>query len=164
MKNLLKIISIFLFGVILYGCKVQQPSAEVNATSGDKTTITVRSTGVGKNLKEATIDAERRAFDILFFRGIPQSQQEYPMIGTNENTEKQKHKAFFDEFYGSDKDKKKGLRGRYGTFIISSSKISNSNKTIGNVRGKEVTVEMRINLLSLRRELENSKITRKFGF
>jgi len=160
MNNLLKIIGISLLGIILFGCKVQKKSAEVSPVSGDKTTITVRATGVGRDTKEATIDAERRAFDILFFRGIPQSQQEYPMIGTNENAEKQKNKAFFDEFYGSDSDKKKGRRGRYGTFVMSSSEISNSRYQ----GGKEVTVEMRINLLALRRELENSKITRKFGF
>jgi len=128
------------------------PSAEVNFISGKEGTITMRAIGIGNNEGEAISDAVNNAFDVLLFRGLPESEQKIPLIGTNENEERGKHKEYFDEFY----------KGRYNSFVMSS--IPSSD--LINYKGgkKSIAVDVNINLTALRKDLEQNNIIRKFGF
>lgn len=129
------------------------PTAEVNFLSGNDGTITMRAIGIGSNQENAIIDAEKNAFNVIFFRGIPESEQKIALIGTNETEEKEKHKDYFDKFY---KEK------RYKTFVMSSIPTSDLIKHKGGK--KSISVDVKINLVALRKDLEQFNIIRKFGY
>jgi len=132
------------------------PSAEVNYLGkGTQGTIQLRSIGYSKkwkNIEDAKLAAERNAFDAIFFRGIPGTDIENALIGTNEQELKSKHSAYFSKFYN---DK------RFRTFIMA------SNPTTPIIKEKgynKITVDLKINIQSLRKDLEENGVIRKFGF
>lgn len=156
MKTLNKINSFIIVSVILItsSCSFKtMPSSEVNYISGKEGTITMRAIGFGTNQEDAIIDAEINSFNVLLFRGLPESEQKIALIGTNEFNEKEKHKDYFNKFY-TDK--------RYKTFMMSS--IPTSSLTRHKGGKKSIAVDVKINLLSLRRDLEENNIIRKFGY
>jgi len=144
---------ILLFLVLLPCCKTVYSTSEVNYVSGDEQTVTVRAIGYGKDEEKAKINAEQKVFDVLFFRGLPNSKQKLPIIGSNENEEKGKNKKYFEDFYNG---------YRYKTFIMSSIPVGN----VVNVKGgqKMLTVDVKVNLSALRRDLETFNVIRKFGY
>ena len=85
------------------------------------------------------------------FRGIPGTEQNIPLV-ENEQESKSKHVKYFENFFE---------KGYYKTFMMSSiisSKLSKSNS------GKTITLNVKININSLRKDLEQNQIIRKFGF
>jgi hypothetical protein len=107
--SLIVVVSL-LFIAISCSYKVM-PSSEVNYISGKEGTIIMRAIGIGLNEEDAIIDAEINAFNVLLFRGLPESEQKIALIGTNESNEKEKHKDYFNDFYANK---------RYKTFMMSS--------------------------------------------
>jgi len=148
-------LSIFLFFLLSTICcnKKVYPSAEVNFLSENEQTVTVRTIGMGNDKENAIINAEQKVFDVLFFRGLPESKQKLPLIGSNENEEKAKNKAYFDNFYDG---------RRYKTFVMSSIPVSNTVKV--NSRQKMITLDVKVNLSALRKDLETFNLIRKFGY
>jgi hypothetical protein len=156
MKTIYKLSSIVIvsFLLIISSCSFKtMPSAEVNYISSKEGTITMRAIGFGTNQVDAIIDAEQNSFNVLLFRGLPESEQKNGLIGTNESTEKAKYKDYFRKFY-TDK--------RYKTFLMYS--IPTSNLTRHKGGKKSIAVDVKINLLSLRKDLEENNIIRKFGY
>ncbi|MDR0413042.1 MAG: hypothetical protein LBH61_04490 [Dysgonamonadaceae bacterium] len=154
MQHLMKL---FVVGVsvlmLANSCRTIYPSAEVNYLSGDEQTVTVRAVGIGNGEEKAIINAEQKVFDVLFFRGLPESKQKLPMTGNNENEEKAKHKNYFDNFYDGK---------RHKTFVMSSIPVSKSTLIKGGQ--KQIAVDVKVNLSALRRDLETFGVIRKFGF
>ena len=146
---------LLLFGASLFfnACRTFYPSAEVNYLSGDENTITVRVIGVGSNEEKTILNAEQKVFDVLFFRGLPQSAQKLPLIGSNEIEEKTKHKKYFDEFYG---------KQRHRSFIMSSIPVSGLAKYKDGQ--KMISLDVKVNLSALRCDLETFGVIRKFGY
>ena len=140
--------------IMLNGCSTNKslPTGEVNYISGNDGTISMRAIGMGNNEGEATTDAIYNAFDVLLFRGLPESEQKNALVGTNENEERGKHKDYFDGFY----------KGRYKTFVMSTIPTGNLIKYKGGK--KSMAVDVKINALALRKDLEQNGIIRKFGF
>lgn len=66
---------------------------------------------------------------------------------------KEKNKDYFNKFY---KDK------RYKTFVMSSIPTSDLTKHKGGK--KSIAIDVKINLVALRKDLEQNNIIRKFGF
>lgn len=153
--NLKKLITSFFVIAILISCasKVTIPlTAEVNVVSEDKyNTIELRSVGYGSNLSNAIYDSERKAFEILFFRGIPNTSIENPLISVDEKAILAKHTTYFNDFFKS----------RYKSFIMSEYQASppQTNKGITSLAN-----DIKINIKSLKKDLENNGIIRKFGF
>ena len=143
----------FAISLFFNACRTIYPSAEVNYLSGDENTVMVRAVGIGVNKEKAILDAEQKVFEVLFFRGLPQSTQKRPLIGSNETEEKAKHKKYFDEFY----DKQ-----RYRSFIMSSIPVSDLAKY--KEGQKMISVDVKVNLSALRRDLESFNVIRKFGY
>lgn len=153
---LLKKTSVFilLIMVLTTACsKKTFASAEVNYISEKEGAIVMRSIGVGANQQEAIADAEKRAINVILFRGLPESSQKIALIGTNESEEMAKQKAYFDKFYN---------QFRYRTFIMSSIPVSDLQRQNGGV--KSLAVDIKVNLVALRKDLEQNNIIRKFGF
>jgi hypothetical protein len=131
---------------------LQPYSGEVNFLYKDaQGTITVKSTGYGKNQSDAVIDAQKNAFKVLLFKGIPGTELNVPLI-ENENDAISKHAAYFKKFFDE---------GNYKTFMMSSTESSNLIKMKGT---KKITVDVKINYNSLRKDLEQNQLIRKFGF
>ena len=150
----MKKIIIFVFISLLIGaCSTTkiayQRTGEVVYVGRDgNNTLTLESKGYGANLNDAVFFAEKNAFENLFFKGIPNSNQQTPMI-PDENTALQGHASFFDSFFNS---------GEYRKYVISSSLL---NKNSG--KGVLVTQEINLDIAALRKRLEEEKIIRKFG-
>jgi len=154
MKSYTKIpIVLFLLLSTINCSKRTYPSTEVNYLSGNEGTVTVRVVGMGSNEEKAIINAEQKVFDVLFFRGLPESTQKLPLVGSDEYDEKAKYKNYFNEFYNGK---------RYKTFIMSSIPVSNLAKV--NDGNKMITLDVKINLSALRRDLETFNVIRKFGY
>lgn len=153
---LIKKISVFvvLVMVLTTNCgRKTFATSEVNYVSGNEGTIVMRSIGVGANQQEAITIAEKRAINVILFRGLPESTQKTALIGTNESQEISKQKDYFDRFYN---------QLRYKTFIMSSIPVSDLQRQNGG--GKSLAVDVKVNLVALRKDLEQSNVIRKFGF
>ena len=125
----------------------------VNYLTSKDGSITLRSVGAGENQQTAISDAEKNAFEVLFFRGLPDSEQKIALVGTNEVKEKQKHKTYFKKFYKGE---------RYKTFLMSSIPTA----IIANINGgsNNISVDVKINVTALRKDLEQNNIITKFGY
>jgi hypothetical protein len=132
--------------------KISAPlTAEVNVINEDKyKTIELRSIGFGSKKEDAFYDSEKKAFEILFFRGIPNTSIEKPLIGSNESELLNKHATYFNSFF----------KNRYKSFIMSTYEASPSQKNKGVV---SAVTDLKINILSLKKDLESNGIIRKFG-
>jgi len=152
MKDYFKILLAGLILIAMSACKtlVTDMPATIAESEG---AITVRTTGTGIRSRRAMVEAERQAFKDLFFRGYPTSQQKVPMIGVNEIALTQQHKAYFDQFFGMTELG----QNRYRTFIIRS-------KPVGKFSGNQLTMDVTINLRTLRADLEQHGVIRKFGY
>ena len=125
-------------------------SALVSYVANDKReTLTVKSTDIGENENVALFNAKKLAFQNLFFRGIPNSPFNKPMIGINEKEKFKANKAYLDTFFNQ----------RMGTFI------TNSNESVSKVKGgrKMAKITLTINMLALEKDLEEHNVIKKFG-
>lgn len=144
---------VLILGLISCSPKLTPPSGEVNYVSTGDGTITLNSVGYGKSETDAFINAEMNALDAILFRGIPSSEQKTALIGSNESEIKNKHSDYFNDFYAN---------YRYKTFITSTYPTSGLIKLNGGT--KSVSADVTINLRSLRTDLEDRGIIRKFGY
>lgn len=128
------------------------PSASVNYLSGDDGAVTMRCIGTGKSADDAQKQAEMNCFHVLLFRGLPESSQKIPIVGTDEYSIMKEHADYFDAFF-------KGKR--YKTFLMSS--VTAAPPVRLNKKLNSVTLDAKINITSLRRDLENHGVIRKFG-
>lgn len=138
----------------LFSCKSTPSSysAEVSFISKEEQgTITVRSYGFGKNQTDAVTDAQKNAFNVLLFKGIPGTELNIPLI-ENENEAKSKHTSYFRNLFDY---------AYYKSFMMSSTESSNLIKIKGN---KKISVDVKINYNSLRKDLEQNQVIRKFGY
>jgi hypothetical protein len=154
MKNKLKSILslIVIFGLHSCSPKLQPYSGEVNFLYKEaQGTIAVKSTGFGKNQSAAVADAQKNAFKVLLFKGLPGTELNVPLIA-DENDARSKHKEYFKKFFDL---------GNYKTFMMSSTESSNLITVKGS---KKISVDVKINYNSLRKDLEQNQLIRKFGF
>ncbi len=150
------IVSLLMLLLVTGGCsrKIIPSSAEVNYLSGKDGTITMRAMGISsKNQEDAISNAVRNAFEVVLFRGLPGSEQNTALIGTDEAEGKVKYKYYFDKFYGEQ---------RYKSFVMSYLPNGPLIKSKGGK--KSIAVDVKINLSALRNDLTQNNIIRKFGF
>lgn len=146
-------IIILLLPILFLGCKTTYYTHQINYLEETAQTISLRCVGYGNNRFTAINDAEQAAFKTLLFRGIPSSQQKDAMVSTNEKESLQKNSIYFNELLS---------KGRYKTFITSSVPVSDIVHYKGST--KQITVDVKINLYGLRKDLEQNNIIRPFGY
>lgn len=123
------------------------PTAEVNfAGVSEEGTILLEVVSYGKRADIAMEEAQKKAFYILLFRGVPGSQQPKPLV-EDEIESYQQHRAFYDEFF---------QQQRYRTFLMDAWPVSKFRK-------KHMIAHIKINIGALRRDLQQNKVIRKFG-
>lgn len=154
MNYIKKIIIIIISIIGLQNCspKLNYYSGEVNFLRKEaQGTIVVNSTGYGKSKNEAVKDAQINAFKVILFRGLPGTELNIPLV-ENENESKTKYSSYFKKLFDE---------GFYKTFMMSSTESSNLIKIKGT---KKITIDIKINYNSLRKDLEQNQINRKFGY
>ncbi len=128
---------------------VYQRTGMVSCTSHDRMTISLLSEGQAETLDKAVGFAERNAIENLLFKGIPNSNQEKPLI-KNESMAKRDNPDFFTTFVTN--------RG-YQEFV------TNSTVEDDYLNGKIHFVKQKIvfDLTNLKKHLQAQGISRKFG-
>jgi hypothetical protein len=127
-------------------------NAEVSFQAKDNDgTITVRSFGYGTNDSNAIADAQKNALSVILFKGIPGSELKQPLV-TNEYESKNINSNYYKNLFDNKFSK---------TFIMSTDVISPLTKFNST---KRLIVNIKINFNSLRKDLENNSIIRKFGY
>ena len=127
-------------------------SGEVNFLyKGEQGTIAVESIGYGNTQSEAVADAQINAIKILLFKGLPGTELNVPLI-ENENDAKSTYRDYFQNLFE---------QGNYIKFIMSSTV---SSSPIKKVKIKKITLDLKINYNSLRKDLEQNQVIRKFGY
>jgi len=153
-KGILQFLPLFLLTVLLTACsKKPVQTAGVHYRSHQGKSITITSSGYGKNKREAVSNAEKNAFDVLLFKGVQGSPYVKPLIPKSESEVKAHNASYFENLY----DKQ-----AYKSFVTYSNVISPGTK---DKQTKKIFagVEMTINIPSLRRDLEQKGLIKKFG-
>lgn len=150
--KILKILCLLIL-VSIYSCKTTATySAEVSFVAKEEQgTITVRSYGFGKNVKDAIKDAQKNAFNVLLFKGLPGTELNVPLV-QNEYEAKNNHKSYFDNLLED---------GGLFRYLMLNSSNSQPSKVKG---GYSSNLVLKINYNSLRKDLEQNGIIRKFGY
>ena len=139
-----------LAAVCLAGCHSPKPIYNAVGIHDDANSITLRSNGYGKTEADAIADAGRYAVEQLLFRGIPNSNQRTPLIGTDEASAKRHYETYLNDLFNNE---------RYLSFLTLTTPIDS-----GKERGTYWTVaDITINLRALRMDLEQAGVIRKFG-
>lgn len=154
MKKTLLIFSVFIFTC---SCSPKISSQGIAATvefvnHDEEGTITVRSSGYGEKITNASYTAQRNAFYVLLFKGVPGSKLKMPLI-ENEYEANQKNGDYLDNLLN---------KGGYSKFTVSSTNNYPAQKEKGG--GYGVSLNVKINYNSLRKDLEQNNLIRKFGF
>lgn len=151
----IKIVLLLLIGLVITSCKSKSPDFyETEVILNKKTdygSVSLKSTGYGNGRNSAIEDAQKKAFFVLLFRGIPNSNYNYPLI-ENELSFREKHVNFNKDFFDS---------GLYKSFILSNTESSNLILTS---RGYKIFMDIVINYEALRKYLEQNSTIRKFGY
>lgn len=125
---------------------------QVTYLHGGNGSITVRTSGTGKNETDASAQAARAAFYMLLYRGIPGSDAPTALIDLPEQEAQRKHTAYLERL----------MDNYYQTFITNAAPVGDVVK--GKRHTRSVCMDMTINLQALRKDLEDNKVIRKFGF
>lgn len=141
----------FLFLIIVAGCSTPKYTAETRVTqSSGAGQIQLVTGGYGLTKKQAAQNATENAFKTLLVYGVPNSNQETPLLGAGAEKKFASNKAFFDQFLNSQLDN-----------FISSRKVNGFNFT--NDKTPSTEVKLLINLTSLRNHLIANDIISEFG-
>ena len=146
-------ISVFIIITILTGCgTVQDYSSNVSIyKKHDSFTYSLTGQGYSNEMSECRSEAEKNVFEVLLFRGLSGTDLQVPLV-ENEKVSVDNNKKFYEDFF----DKKK-----YRNFISSSVEFVENPKPIKD--GYGCTVRFTVNLNSLKNNLEQNGIIRKFG-
>lgn len=152
MKNIFFFLSVVILGLHSCSPKLHPHSAEVSFIYKEaQGTIALKSIGYGNNQTDAVTDAQKNAFEVLLFKGLPGTELNIPLI-ENESEVKSKYSEYLKKFFDE---------GIYKSFMMSSTESSNLIKIKG---GKKIAVDVKINYNSLRKDLEKNQLIRKFGY
>ncbi|MEY3079081.1 MAG: hypothetical protein RL086_234 [Bacteroidota bacterium] len=149
----MKKISFLSIMLIFIGCKsLDDYQSNVGIIKKhDSFTYSFSSQGYSKKLDDCQSEAEKNVFEVILFRGISGSDLQNPLV-QNEQQSREKNKDFYNDFF----EKKK-----YRNFISSKVEvIDNPRPTKG---GYTCTIKFTVNLNSLKTNLEQNGVIRKFG-
>lgn len=151
LKNIIFVFIIFVLTNCSSGKNISTGVDFVSETNG---VLKLRSTGSASTIKNAAIDAEFNAIKLVLFRGIPGSSISSPLLSTDEKNIIEQHKQYFNSFFNEK---------RYVTFIKSSENaVKIKSNKVKNVKNVLLVVE--INIQSLKKDLEQFGVIRKFGY
>lgn len=142
---------IFLLGIAFVCIVAAKAQYHCTVMTSTRSTITLRATGYGKNVKKATAEAERNAVRMILFSGADGTSFRFPLIQEDRDKAEDENRSFFNDLYS----------GVYRDFIESSVVVTPFGKDAS--KRKCVTVDVCVRAERLRSYLESKKIIRKFG-
>ena len=141
---------ILVVSIIMCGCGSTAPTTGEIAKSVERSgQISIIAKGYGKKEAEALAHAKEQAFINLLFRGIPNTSFSNGCMIGNEESARSKHPDYFKNFF-----EQNGL----DKFVIKTSQVKLFSK-----KNKSVECEITINSETLRNDLTQNGIIRKFG-
>ncbi len=153
MKNKLIYFAFAFIAITIFSnCNPKMVINQVTYVEYNQDLLTLRVFGAGKKEKGAMENVCLTAINNVLFRGIPNSNISDPLVGLDEKEAYQKYPKYFDSF---NKEK------RYMNFITSTTLYTEFTKEKGLTN---VTLDVKINITSLRKDLENNGVIKKFGF
>lgn len=148
----MKFFIISILSLVLFSCSPVQYSSIVKFENKESSgSYILSSTGSSKKATEAITNAEKNAFKVVLFKGLPGTDLSIPLV-ENQAAAEVEHKAYFDRFFNEN---------GYTAFIMNRNTSFPTNKIKG---GYETSVIVKINLQALRKDLEQNKVIRKFGY
>jgi len=128
-------------------------SEQVIGTSPEKGTISIVSTGFGKNAKQSIKDAIEDGFETILYIGVPGSLYPSPLV---ENKSEVKNNPFINALWDGD----------CMNYIIRKEIISSDKKTRKDdgEKGIETKMALTINYDALRSYLEKNNVISTFGY
>jgi hypothetical protein len=144
---------IITLSLILIGCKsVEDYASNVSIVNKyDSFSYSFSGQGFSNKMDDCQSEAEKNIFEVILFRGISGSDLQNPLI-EDEQKSKENNKEFFNNFF----EKK-----YYRNFI--SSKVEMIENTKPTKGGYTCLIKFSVNLNSLKTNLEQNGIIRKFG-
>ena len=144
---------IITLSLILIGCKsVEDYGSNVSIVNKyDSFSYSFSGQGFSNKMDDCQSEAEKNIFEVILFRGISGSDLQNPLI-EDEQKSKENNKEFFNNFF----EKK-----YYRNFI--SSKVEMIENTKPTKCGYTCLIKFSVNLNSLKTNLEQNGIIRKFG-
>ncbi len=124
---------------------------QVNCIATNGETMTFRALGYGKNEKVASQNAELNVIKALMFEGIPNSQQNIPMVLETEDVAIDKYGKSLNKFFDSE----------YKSEILRSVIVRKFGKDAN--KQKSITLDITVNVRALRNKLERIGVIKKFG-
>lgn len=149
-----KIIFLFTLLVAVYSCKsLDEYNSNVQMINKvNSTSYSFRGTGFSKSFNECKAEAEMNVFNVLLFKGFSETDLQIPLVD-NEVKSKNENQKFYKDFFNNHK---------YRDYITSEVSIVSPVKKVKG--GYSCQVEFTINLNSLKTNLQQNGIIRKFGF
>lgn len=140
--------------LLFVSCSTTKPvsfhrTGEVECVDKGRTSISLIASGQAHTKDIAYEYAVRNAFENLLFKGIPDSNQEKPLVANEHESLKMKS-SFYDDLL---------IKREYQKFIMHS-ELRNSSGKSGSYQS---SVFLKIDLGALKVHLEQNDITRKFG-
>ena len=154
MKTLYKTALCIIAVIISAGCsqKFQPQSSEVSLLYKDANgVIAVKSVGYGKDRLAAVTDAQINAFKVVLFRGVPGTNVGIPLV-ENEQEATSRNPYYVSRFFDQQ---------IFRNFMVAYEESSSLTRAYGTNR---ISVDVKINFIALRRDLEQNNIIRKFGY
>lgn len=99
--------------------------------------------------RQAIVYAEREAMLTVFFRGVPGSTVETPLVGTDEKGLYAENQYYFDNMFNM-------KNGRFSSFF--------TNAILSKYKSKVALVDLVVNIKALRLDIESHNIRKRFGF
>lgn len=147
MRKLSLLILVLLLSVVSYA------QENVRFSTEDKGTITLNVTTYGKNAETAIENAKILAVKTILFSGMANSRfAKSPLAGAGEAQLMSSHPKYFKELLSSQ---------RINSFVVSTTAMSSLKKDI--TKNKAISVAITINTATLRSDLEQNGVIRRFG-
>lgn len=154
-RDMTKYIGICNMIILLSICACSSPTGLIYERTGevicleyDDRKATFEAVGVGNTEEEARISSEIKTFENIFFKGIPDSSQERPMIPSENQNDRMDD--FMRHFFND---------GKHKEFVLD---IALHEKQ-GSRGGYLVRQHLSLDMTALRSYLEDQNIIRKFG-
>jgi hypothetical protein len=137
----------------MFGCKsVEDYQSNVSIINKyDSFTYSFSGQGFSSSLENCQFEAEKNVFEVILFRGISGTDLQNPLV-ENEKESKEINKVFYKDFFENKK---------FRNFISSKVELVENVKHIKS--GYTCSVKFTVNLNSLKANLEQNGIIRKFG-
>lgn len=145
--------SFILLAFLIVGCKsLENYNSNVSVINKhDSFTYSFSGQGYSSKLVDCQTEAEKNIFEVILFQGISGTDLQNPLV-ENEQASRENNKEFYKNFF----DNK-----NYRNFISSNVELTSNPKP--SKGGYTCTVKFTVNINSLKTNLEQNGIIRKFG-